>query len=303
MQIRVLGAAAGGGFPQWNAGDDANRRARAGDPAAKPATQASIAVSADGARWFVVNASPDLGCQIAASPCLHPAERRGSPIAGVIVTNADIDAIAGLLTLREGTPFALYAPAAVHRVLDANPIFEVVSRDIVPRRTLGSGWRDLCDADGVPAGLALRAVSVPGKAPLFLETDRDPNAAPVVTEGATIGLEIRADGPSFYYLANIARLDPALAAAITGAALVFFDGTLFTDDEMVRCGVGLKSAARMGHMAMVDAMAALEPLRIGRKIFIHINNTNPVLLSDSPERRMVERRGFEIAHDGMEVTL
>lgn len=303
MRIRVLGAAAGGGFPQWNAGDDANQRARSGDPAAQPATQASIAVSADGARWFVVNASPDLRSQIAASPYLQPTAPRGSPIAGVVITNADVDAIAGLLTLREGTPFSLYAPAAVHGVLDANPVFEVLNRSVVPRRTLDCGWQTLCDAAGASVGLAVRPVAVPGKVPLYMEADRDPDAVFEMTSDATVGLQMRADGPSFYYLANIARLDPTLSEEITGAALVFFDGTLFTDDEMIRQGLGAKTAARMGHMAIVDAMTLLEPLRISRRIFIHMNNTNPVLLADSSERHAVEARGFEIAYDGMEVTL
>ena len=137
MRVRVLGAAAGGGFPQWNANSEACRRARRGDPAARPATQASIALSADGRRWVLVNASPDLRQQIERNAGLHPRDGlRSSPIAAVVLTNADVDAVAGLLHLREGTPFALYAHRRVLAVLDRNPIFEVVDRELVPRRAL-----------------------------------------------------------------------------------------------------------------------------------------------------------------------
>ncbi len=171
MRVRVLGAAAGGGFPQWNANSESCRRARAGDEAAPAATQASIALSADGARWVLVNASPDLRQQIEHNACLHPsAGLRSSPIAAVVLTNADVDAVAGLLHLREGTPFALYAHQRVHRVLDRNPIFEVVNRDLVPRRTLDvEGAIALKDAAGEALGIDVVPFLAPGKLPLYLE--------------------------------------------------------------------------------------------------------------------------------------
>jgi pyrroloquinoline quinone biosynthesis protein B len=307
LAIRVLGAAAGGGFPQWNANSGACRRARSGDPAAPPRTQASLAVSADGRNWFVINASPDLRQQIEASPCLQPAEGlRSSPIAGVVLTNGDVDAIAGLLHLREGTPFALYAHRLVLNVLAANPVFDVVDRALVPRRALESDtWQTLCGADGGESGLEVRTFAVPGKVPLYMEP-ADVETVTTREDGITTGLEIRAGDARMFYLANCAAVTGELARRIEGAPFVFFDGTLFTDDEMIRQGVGTKTGRRMGHMSLAGpegSMAALAPLGIGRLVFIHINNTNPILLADSPERRAVEEAGFEVAYDGMEVTL
>lgn len=308
LRVRVLGAAAGGGFPQWNANCDANRRARLRDPAARPATQASIAVSADEKHWFVVNASPDLRVQIEANECLHPAwGLRSSPIAGVVLTNADVDAVAGLLHLREGTAFSLYAHERVLEVLAANPVFNVVNPDLVPRRRLRlDDWQPLLSADGEETGLSLRPFPVPGKVPLYLEEDASPTASVEAGEDHTIGLEIRAGNSRLVYAANCARIDGELADRLRGAPVVFMDGTLYRDDEMILRGVGQKTGARMGHISMSGpngAMAALPPLEIGRAIFIHINNTNPVLLADSEERREVEAAGFEIAYDGMELEL
>jgi pyrroloquinoline quinone biosynthesis protein B len=307
LTVRVLGAAAGGGFPQWNANSEACRRARSGDPAAPPATQASIAVSADGRSWVIVNASPDLRQQIEANPPLHPRDSlRSSPIAAVVLTNADVDAVAGLLHLREGTPFALYAEPRVHAMLADNPIFRVLAEDLVPRRPLASGsWHPIATADGSDTGLELRPFPVPGKIPLYLEDGLD-DASVLDQDSSTLGLQFRAGAARFFYVANCAALTPELARDLAGAPLVFFDGTLFQDDEMIAQGAGTKSGRRMGHMSVDGydgSLARLAPLGIGRKVYIHVNNTNPILLTDSPERRVVEAAGFEIAYDGMEVRL
>lgn len=306
MLVRVLGAAAGGGFPQWNANSVACRRARAGDPAAPPATQASIAVSADGRRWLLVNASPDLRQQIEANPPLQPKEGlRSSPIASVVLTNGDVDAIAGLLHLREGTPFTLYAHARVLGLLEANPIFEVLNRRLVPRLPLEEEQKlEPADADSRGLGFSLRPFLAPGKAPLYLEGDEPP--ATTALEGDTLGLEFEAGGKRLVYLANCASLPDWLIRRIEGADLLFLDGTLWSDDEMIRQGVGRKTGARMGHISMggeAGAIARLQGVRTGRRLFIHINNTNPALLADSPERAMAEAAGWEIAEDGMELTL
>ena len=175
LRIRVLGAAAGGGFPQWNVNSEACRRSRFGDVAAPSATQASIAISADGERWFIVNASPDLREQIAASAILHPKNGlRSSPIAGVVLTNADVDAIAGLLHLREGTAFAIYAPQSVLKILKENRVFEVVDETLVPRRELRTeAWQSLATAAGEDLGIEVRTFSVPGKVPLYLEDEQN----------------------------------------------------------------------------------------------------------------------------------
>jgi pyrroloquinoline quinone biosynthesis protein B len=306
MRAIVLGAAAGGGFPQWNSAGPGCLRARAGDPAAPARSQASLAVSADGRRWVVLNAAPDLRAQIAATPALHPRPGilRNSPIAAVALTGAEVDTIAGLLTLRERQPFALYAGAAPLATLDANPIFNVLDRALVPRRDLPLGLAlELADAAGDPLGLTLEAFAVPGKVPLFEEAGADQGRA---DDGATIGLALSAGGGTLLFIPGCAAMTPALAARIAGADTLFFDGTLFRDDEMIRAGAGPKTGARMGHMSIDGpggAMAALRDIAVRRRIFIHINNTNPVLLADSPERAQVAAAGWEVAEDGMEIAI
>ena len=308
LAIRVLGAAAGGGFPQWNDRSEAALRARRADPAARPATQASIAVSADGARWVLINASPDLRAQIEATDCLHPREGvRSSPIAAVVLTNGDVDAVAGLLNLREGTPFGLYAPDRVLSVLDANPIFEVLRRDVVRREALAlEAWTPLADGGGAPLGIEVRAFAVPGKVPLYLEGEASEAAILDASSGETVGLELRAGAARMIYLANTAAITDGLRERLRGAPLAFVDGTLWRDDEMIAAGVGAKTGRRMAHVSMSGpegAMARLEGLGIGRAVFIHVNNTNPALLADSPERAELEARGFAVARDGMALTV
>jgi pyrroloquinoline quinone biosynthesis protein B len=304
VRVRVLGAAAGGGFPQWNAASDACRRARAGDPAARPATQASVAVTADGGRrWALINASPDLRQQIEASPCLHPRDGlRSSPIGAVLLTNADVDAVAGLLHLREGTPFALYAHERVLGTLARNPIFEVLDRATVPRRSLREdAVAELGDARGEPLGLAVLPFLAPGKLPLYLEGGPLDTAA---LAGDTLGLEVTAAGRRLVYLANCARVTDPLRERIAGADLLLMDGTLWRDDEMIAQGVGRKTGQRMGHVSMSGpegAVARLRGVPVGRRVFIHVNNTNPALLADSAERAELERAGWEVAFDGMEL--
>ena len=308
MRIRVLGAAAGGGFPQWNAASEACRRARAGDPAALPATQASIAVSADGEGWLLINASPDLRAQIEANPPLHPREApRSSPIRAVVPTNGDVDALAGLLHLREGTPFALYAHPRVLAILDRNPIFEVVDRRIVPRRPLepdrAIAVRDAADRD---LGLELLPFVAPGKIPLYLEGEAGEGLDTEALAGDVLGLEITAGGRRLVWLGNCARITEEVRRRVAGADLLFMDGTLWRDDEMIRQGVGSKTGRRMGHVSMSGeegAIARLADLPIGRRLFVHVNNTNPALLADSPERATLRAAGWEVAHDGMELVL
>ncbi|RBM05805.1 pyrroloquinoline quinone biosynthesis protein PqqB [Novacetimonas cocois] len=306
IDIIVLGAAAGGGFPQWNSNAEGCRRARSGDPAALPRTQASIAISGDGRHWFIVNASPDLRTQINQTPALHPHEGlRSTPIAGVILTGGEVDTITGLLTLRERQPLTLLATDAVLATLDANPVFEALNRQVVTRTALPLE-RDfpLTLVDGTPAGLTIRAFVVPGKVPLYAE--RGPDPAAIVENGETIGLEITDGARRVCFIPGCARMTDALRQRLSGADLVFFDGTLWVDDEMLRAGVGEKTGQRMGHMSLMGeagTFAAFRDLDIARKILIHINNSNPVLLSDSPERKRAAAEGWDVAHDGMRITL
>lgn len=310
MRIVVLGAAAGGGVPQWNCNCDVCQRARAGDPAAVPRTQSSIAVSADGGEpWFLFNASPDVRRQIELTPVLHPArDRRHSPIGGVVLTNADVDHVAGLLSLREKQPLTIHATPRVLDVLAANPIFRVLDDTLVRRTPLAmDADTPLSTADGRDAGLAVRLFPVPGKIALYLE---DAAAGPGfgTQPEDTVGVEIREvhSGRSLFYIPGCAAAPEDLRRRLDGAPLVLFDGTVWTDDEMPAHGVGSKTGQRMGHMCMSGpsgSIAALRDIAIGRRVFVHINNTNPVLLADSAERAEAEAAGWEIAEDGLEITL
>ncbi len=308
-RVLVLGAGAGGGFPQWNSNSEACRRARAGDPAARPATQASIAISADGETWFLVNAAPDLREQINRQPHLHPQSGlRSSPIGGIVLTNGDVDAVAGLLHLRERTPFVIYAHKRIFAVLDANPIFQVLAPDVVTRSDLTPGQRiELRAPGGADSGLHLESFAVPGKVALYME-DASKGADFGTVAGDTIGLEItdRNSGSRIVYIANCAAVTDELLARCAGASILFFDGTLWQDDEMIQRGEGQKTGQRMGHMSMSGPEGTLATFRkadLGAKVFIHINNTNPALLSDSPERAELEAAGWQVAYDGMEILL
>jgi pyrroloquinoline quinone biosynthesis protein B len=310
VQAIVLGSAAGGGFPQWNSAGDGCRRARAGDIAAQARTQTSLAVCGRDRRFVLLNAAPEITAQIAANPALHPAPAppRNSPIAAVLLTGAEIDTIAGLLSLRERHAFALYGTAQSQAVLNANPIFRALDSARVPRRELVLDKPfPLADADGTKLGLVAEAFAVPGKVPLFAEAA---GADPGRTEhGETIGISIADDATpdaKLFFIPGCAAMTPALADRLRGAACVLFDGTLATDDEMIATGAGPKTGARMGHMSIFGpggTLAAFEPLRVERKILIHLNNTNPVLLADSAQREAVARAGWDVAHDGMEIVL
>jgi len=309
LRILVLGSAAGGGFPQWNCGCPNCRRAREGDPAAVARTQSTLAVTADNENWFLLNASPDLRQQITQSPPLHPARgSRHSPIAGVVLTNADVDHIAGLLTLRERQPLTVYATRRVHDVLADNIVFNVLNAECVERRSFDlSDEIELSLPDGQPAGIAVQLFPVPGKVALYLEkSGAGPSFGTVAEDAVGAKITSRSDGRSFFYVPGCAAMPADLADRLRGAELVFFDGTTWTDDEMRTTGVGVKTGRRMGHMCMSGsdgAIAAFAGLDVRRKIFVHINNTNPALLSDSPERAEAEAAGWEIAEDGMDIAL
>jgi pyrroloquinoline quinone biosynthesis protein B len=306
MRAIVLGSAAGGGFPQWNSNAPACRMARAGDARARPRTQASVAVSADGRSWFLLNASPDLRRQIELAADLHPQDgTRSSPIAGVVLTGGDVDAIAGLLTLRERQPFTIYATTEVLNVLASNPIFNVLAPDMVERRAVPLDEpTPLSSADGTPSGLTIELFAVPGKTPLYLEA---PGAVPPIVEnGQTVGALVRHGARRLYFIPGCARMTPGLSARLQGADAVFFDATLWADDEMVRAGIGTKTGQRMGHMSVSGpdgVLACFASIDVGQKILVHINNSNPVLLEDSPERAIVREAGWIVGEDGLQVTL
>lgn len=307
MKICVLGAAAGGGFPQWNCNHPNSRRARENDSTARQRTQSSIAVSADGEDWFLFNASPDLRQQINDNPILHPKkDLRHSPIQGAVLTNADVDHVAGLLNLRESQPLRIYGTQRVLDVLKANSIFNVLNPEFVSREAMKLNEPlDLHKADGTASGITVMPFAVPGKVALWLEDESKGDNFGSVEED-TVALEVRDSrgDTKFFYIPGCAEMTPELAERLRGAPLVFFDGTLWTDDEMIRDGVGVKTGKRMGHMSVSDeggTIAAFRDLDVKRKIFIHINTTNPILLDDSDERRSVEQAGWEVSYDGMQI--
>lgn len=310
MRFKIIGSAAGGGFPQWNCNYHLSRAARQAGVARR--TQSSLAASGDGLNWVLFNASPDINQQIADTAELQPAAGaplRSSPIRAVVLTNADVDHIAGLLSLRERQPFSLYATKEVLETISANRIFEVLDPAIVPRRLLPlTGEIAVCDAEGQEIGVMIQCFPVRGKVALFLEDTSSPQADFSSEAGDTIGVRIRAEGSgkALFYIPACAGIEAGLRDRLVNAACLLFDGTVFTDDELITAGVGQKTGSRMGHIAMTGdngSLAALADLPIKRRIFVHINNTNPVLDDKSAEHRFVREAGWEIAQDGMEIEL
>jgi pyrroloquinoline quinone biosynthesis protein B len=300
LRIIVLGSAAGGGAPQWNCHCPVCAEAWRTLSNSRFRSQAGLAVSIDGQSWLLLNASPDLRQQILVTPALQPRgpARRSSPIVGVFLTSGDVDAIAGLLCLRERQALDLYATKATLAILADNSIFQVLDKALVQRHSIE------LETDVVTAaGLVVRAFAVPGKVPLYLEGD-DPDIG--VESDSVIGLSVSEGPRRFFFIPGCANITPALRQRLAGAALVFFDGTTFTDDEMPSLGLSEKSAGRMGHIAMSGprgSLSAFAQSAINRKVYIHINNTNPVLREGSPEYRALAEADWELAYDGMEIEL
>jgi pyrroloquinoline quinone biosynthesis protein B len=299
VKIIVLGCAAGGGSPQWNCRCDVCLLAWSGGVRVKRRTQASLAVSGDGKSWCLLNCSPDIREQIGNVDALHPHDTlRGSPLSDVVLTNADIDHIGGLLSLREGHRFTIHATADTLDVLKRNPVFDVLAPDMVARRSLAIGVKQPVSGD-----LSVECFMVPGKLPLYLE-----GAAPDtrLKSGNTVGVEVSSGNKSFSYIPGCAELDAETQARIRNAELVFFDGTLWSDDEMIATGTGPKTGRRMGHMPVGGAggsLAALKDLGVKRLVYTHMNNTNPMLIEGSDQHRAVAAAGAETGYDGMEIVL
>ena len=304
MRVHVLGSGAGGGFPQWNCNCRNCAGLRKETVRAKPRTQSSLAVSADGERWYLANASPDIRQQIESFPSLHPRMgARDTPVQAVLLTNADVDHVAGLLSLRESQPLKIYATVTVRGwVLSSNAIFRVLN--VMPGQTqwqsieLSETSSSLVGVDGREAGVRYQAFAVAGRPPAYLGLSAGPDET-------TIGLRFidEKSGGSLAYVPGIREIDARLNSILAGCDCVLFDGTCWSDDEMIEQGVGNKTARAMGHLPISGpdgSLAALAKFASKRRIYIHINNTNPILDEDSTARREVEKSGLEIAFDGMD---
>lgn len=303
MIVRVLGSAAGGGFPQWNCGCPNCSGLRSRSLRALPRTQECLAVSADGRTWFLINASPDIQRQIEAFPELHPTSLRGTPIAGIVVTNGDLDHCLGLLCLREWQRFRVYATRRVEEGFRRNVFARTLERfdgQVTWQGLELERETPLLLPDGSESGLRIMALPVPGKPPLHL-SDLTPS------EEDNIALRVTACAPvkNLAYVSGVGRDSESVRRAVFGTDVVFFDGTFWSDDELIALGTGDKKARDMAHWPIGGPGGSLELLKrleANRRVLIHINNTNPVLREDSPERAAVRAAGVEVAYDGLEIS-
>jgi pyrroloquinoline quinone biosynthesis protein B len=295
MWLRVLGSAAGGGFPQWNCSCPTCRAVRSGERPGQARTQSSIAVSADYRRWFLFNASPDIRSQIESFPALHPRDDRATPLEAVLLTDAELDHTLGLLLLREGRGLRLHTTGSAHQTLcEGSALLPTLERYCPVE------WQEVVPGADVPlgAGLSYRAFDVP--------TKKRARFGHGTQQGRVVGYRLTDErsGRALVYLPGVQQLTAEVRAQMDDCACLLIDGTCWRDDEMVRLGLASKTARDMGHLPIDGPGGSLElvsSLPIERKIYIHINNTNPILLEDAPERRIVEERGMEVAMDGLEV--
>ncbi len=300
MHIRVLGAAAGGGFPQWNCSCPNCRRLRQGGFAGRARSQAQLAISTDDHAWFLVNACPDLRYQIEDFPPLHPqnSDIRHSPVQGIVLLSAEVDAALGLLLLRESQPFAVYSTDAVRQLLTLdNTLFQVLRRqaDQVRWHAVSPGNRfSLGDSD-----IECLPLSAGGGFPGFVPPERADEFSLVE---AVLGMLFEYKGRRAAFFPGAPRVNPEWLEHFKTCDVIFFDGTFWSDDELIRLQGHGKTARQMGHQPVVDTVPALAGVN-ARKILIHINNTNPILDEQSKEFREVRDAGWEIAFDGMDLVL
>jgi pyrroloquinoline quinone biosynthesis protein B len=302
MLVKVLGAAAGGAFPQWNCACQQCQRLRSGTFAGRPRTQAQVALSEDGVAWTLLNASPDIRIQIEATPQLWPSGGfLQSPIQSVVITAAEADTVAGLLSLREFQPLDIYATPSVLRILrEDNSLFALLDR--VPRQAV---WREIDpDVEFCAGELRIKPFSLPGGFPGFVRAHRK---AELDAREAVLGLSIESgSGGRIAYLPGVAKVEESWREWLDECDVLLFDGTFWTEDELCRVRGAGKQASEMGHLPLSGprgSLAALRNIKCVRKIFFHINNTNPILDESSPAYAEVRDAGWEVARDGMEIRI
>jgi pyrroloquinoline quinone biosynthesis protein B len=309
MRVKILGSAAGGGFPQWNCACPNCLALRSGHFHGKARSQAQVAISADSRSWFLLGASPDLRSQIEATPELHPREGvRQSPIAGAVLANADVDHVLGLLLMRELQPLRVYATDSIRRIVtENNSMFGMLQR--IPAQV---SWTSFAPGTIFPlltpakqdSGLRCRALSLGTHFPAYVSAQRQSELA---SEEASLGLIVEApSGKRLAYMAAVPQIDDALMKELESADVLLFDGTFWSDDELIRIQGSGQTAQQMGHVPVSSAIGSLSRLaglRHPRKIYLHINNTNPMLDEAGPEYRQVREAGWEIAEDGWQFDL
>jgi pyrroloquinoline quinone biosynthesis protein B len=309
MRVKILGSAAGGGFPQWNCACPNCRALRTGTFHGKARTQAQVAISADNPGWFLLGTSPDLRTQIEATPALHPREGvRQSPIAGAVLTNADIDHVLGLLLLRELQPLRVHATDSIRRILtEDNSMFAMLQR--VPNQVSWTNFSagttfPLQNPSGEDSGLRCRALSLGTHFPAYVSQQRQSELA---FRDASLGLIVESpSGKRLAYVPAVPQIDDALLKEFDSADVLLFDGTFWSDDELIRIQGSGQTAKQMGHVPVSSSEGSLSRLagvRRPRKIYVHINNTNPMLNESGPEYRQVRESGWEIAEDGCQFDL
>jgi pyrroloquinoline quinone biosynthesis protein B len=304
VRIKILGAAAGGGLPQWNCTCANCLALRQHHPHIQARTQSQLAVTADDATWFLINASPDLRQQFLNNPEIHPDPAKGlrnTPVAAIILTSADLDHVLGLLLMREFTPVRIYATRPVINILKKNSFFHMLDR--LPGQ---SRWTEIEPSVPFEAGngLTCTPIALSNTLPTYIsEEDR----ASLDSTGATIGLILEdPQGTRAAYLPALPSVSAPLKQLLSTCSTIFIDGTFWSDDELQKIQPGTSLARSMGHLPIAGtegSLASLQNLKSTRKIYTHINNTNPILQEQSSERRAVEDAGWEVAWDGLEITL
>lgn len=302
VKVVLLGTAAGGGFPQWNCWCPSCRTARTAPRRARPRTQSSVAVSADGERWFLLNASPDVREQLTRLTGRLPTGIRHVPVEGILATDAELDHTVGIVLLREARRLQLWATCAVLRTLEEDSRLLPVTRafaEVTATELPLAGPAPLRYRDGAESGLSVEAFRVPAGPPRFASADQP---------GHTVGVVLRdaATDGTLAYAPACGGLDDGLLARFGATDLLLFDGTFWTDDELIALGIGDRTARQMDHLPVSGPGGSLERLAslpVERRVYVHINNTNPMLIEDSPERAEVERRGLVVGMDGMRFEL
>jgi pyrroloquinoline quinone biosynthesis protein B len=313
MIIKLLGASAGGGFPQWNCACPNCRAFRSGRFQGKARSQSQVALTSDTKSWFLLNASPDLRTQIENNPELHPSPRgseaRHTPIGAVVLTNADLDHVLGLLLMRESQQLHVYATASVRRILtEDNTMFRMLAQkqgqvkwtDITPGNTF-----ELISVDGTASGLMCTAFSSLAKFPIYVEPKRVAELS-MAEAVLTLTIEDKRTSKKMAYLPGVATLDAEWLKRISECDLVFCDGTMWTDDELQRISGATRTSREMGHIPMSGEKGSIEllsPLKRPIKVYTHINNTNPVLNESGAEYKQVLNQGIQVGQDGMEFNL